>query len=363
VASDGATGKLLELVKTGLKSIRVLLTGCLAPGTEGTKLGLRSGDVEIEALYGCDQNLTSRTLTGFDRVFGICGANDSEYIAQLTQLIRDLEIGLVVPQTTPEIISIAKHWAELHVLAAFLMPNPPEAVILANDKLEVLRISEQLGMPTTNFLSLEQDPPIEEVDEFFSSKERVFLKHRNDSGGRGIVSLHNSFDWITEIMNKPSSSFHSKPTKDFIERYRKDSKSFSDFFLMESQEGQEYSVDIFRSDDKFIAVPRKRISVKSGVSNNVQIEKNEDLIHASKKIANHLDLRGLFGFQFIFQSSSNFSIIECNPRVQGTNIASVLAGSNLISWAAMYALNRKFEVNDPRWGVLFQRTNSGELIG
>jgi carbamoyl-phosphate synthase large subunit len=218
-------------------------------------------------------------------------------------------------------------------------------------------------MPTSTFLSLEQQPPIEEVNDFFLRKEQIFLKHRNDSGGRGIVSLRKSVDWISEIMNKPSSSFHSKSMQEFLEQYRKDSKSFSKFFLMDSQEGQEYSVDVFRSNDKFIAVPRKRISVKSGVSNNVQIEKNEDLIHASKKIADLLDLRGLFGFQFIFQSSSNFSIIECNPRVQGTNIASVLAGSNLISWATMYALNRKFEVNNPRWGVFFQRTNSGELIG
>lgn len=344
------------------RQLRILITGCFAPGTNGTVYGLKNGPLPIGSLFGCDQNLHFKTLNGFTQIFDICEATHPDFIDKLESIIRSNGIDLVIPQTTPEIIAIAKHWNFLRNRSALLMPQPFESVIQANDKLRLVETSKALNVPTANFLELGPNTEFSQVQDFVAEKNGVFLKNRNNSGGRGIVFLRDEFDWIEEINYKPSSSYHLRTMKDFLVEYKKNSNSFSGFFLMDLQRGVEYTVDIFRSENNFLAIPRKRISVRSGISHTVQLERNVALIEASRTISKTINLFGLYGFQFIFNSESDFSIIECNPRVQGTNIASLLAGSNLISWAGALALELEFKINEPQWNLYFQRNFEGIII-
>jgi carbamoyl-phosphate synthase large subunit len=66
--------------------------------------------------------------------------------------------------------------------------------------------------------------------------------------------------------------------------------------------------------------------------------------------AEKYDLKYAFGFQFI-----NYKIIECNPRVQGTMVASTLAGANIIEAACLEALGLPVPPFSVRWGASFTR--------
>jgi carbamoyl-phosphate synthase large subunit len=53
-------------------------------------------------------------------------------------------------------------------------------------------------------------------------------------------------------------------------------------------------------------------------------------------LAHELDLKYAFGFQF-----KGGKLLECNPRVQGTMMASTFAGANIIYSAVKYALGEE----------------------
>jgi carbamoyl-phosphate synthase large subunit len=56
------------------------------------------------------------------------------------------------------------------------------------------------------------------------------------------------------------------------------------------------------------------------------------------KAGDHLGLTGAFGFQFKLDANGVAKVLECNPRVQGTMIASLFSGINIIWLAVKEAL-------------------------
>jgi carbamoyl-phosphate synthase large subunit len=101
--------------------------------------------------------------------------------------------------------------------------------------------------------------------------------------------------------------------------------------------GPEYTVDVFRGKYVQIALPRIRRSIRSGISFDNIFEFRRDLMEASLRIAETVGLDLIFGFQFKLDASGQPKLLECNPRVQGTMVASVFAGANLI-WMAVREL-------------------------
>jgi carbamoyl-phosphate synthase large subunit len=56
------------------------------------------------------------------------------------------------------------------------------------------------------------------------------------------------------------------------------------------------------------------------------------------KLAKALGLRYAFGFQFKLDQDGTPKILECNPRVQGTMVASVFSGVNVVWMSVREAL-------------------------
>jgi carbamoyl-phosphate synthase large subunit len=88
-------------------------------------------------------------------------------------------------------------------------------------------------------------------------------------------------------------------------------------------------------------------------------------------LANYLQLNFCFGFQFKLDSEGVPKILESNPRVQGTMVASTLAGFNMIYYAVQSALGndcvQSIEIKDKScfkrlWGGI-ATTIEGDEIG
>ena len=78
-----------------------------------------------------------------------------------------------------------------------------------------------------------------------------------------------------------------------------------------------------------LAVPRKRLDVRNGVTYKCQIEKNDSIIAACETIYSHYNIPGFSNVQFKFQNGTPY-FIELNPRFAGTGIASSLASFNIM---------------------------------
>jgi carbamoyl-phosphate synthase large subunit len=103
-------------------------------------------------------------------------------------------------------------------------------------------------------------------------------------------------------------------------------------FIQEFIEGNEYTVDIFcdRDGEMKLAIPRRRIDIRNGITYKCVIEYIPQIIDACKVIYNRYQMPGFSNVQFILRDNEAF-FVELNPRFAGTGIASSLASFNICS--------------------------------
>lgn len=347
--------------KYKITKLSVLITGCFAPGTPGTILGLQLMEIENLEIYGTDTNLVTNAIPNFNAVYQV---NNSEvkYLDDVLEIVKKHKIDVILPQTNYETLILSKNISLFDDLCKIALAGEYSTIRFANDKFKVMNNAIKLGIPSSRFINFfEQKELLSFLETIERENQSFYFKGRSESGGRGIVKVLPNNEFLGNLLEKPES-IHTITLSVFKEQVMTNRKIFQDFFVMEEFEGDEYTVDVFKTKKNFLAIPRKRVKIRSGVSQINKIEKNESLIYASRVIADSLGLTGLFGFQFIYKDENNFTILECNPRIQGTNFASILAGSNLIEYLVLNLLDREFRVFEPDWNKTFVRTSGGILI-
>ena len=101
-----------------------------------------------------------------------------------------------------------------------------------------------------------------------------------------------------------------------------EAETLPQLLITEYLPGPEYSVDAFRHDDVEVALPRLRTKIRSGISFSNVFENDQDMISHTLSFAAGANLAGVFGVQFKRDSEGRPIVLECNPRVQGTMVAS-----------------------------------------
>jgi carbamoyl-phosphate synthase large subunit len=102
-----------------------------------------------------------------------------------------------------------------------------------------------------------------------------------------------------------------------------------ELIVMEYISGPEYSVDVLRRDGHSVIVPRKRDEIRSGISMATTLDLHQEIIELVDRFLSWYAIEGLIGFQFILAANGP-KILECNPRIQGTMVASLVSGVNII---------------------------------
>jgi carbamoyl-phosphate synthase large subunit len=99
-------------------------------------------------------------------------------------------------------------------------------------------------------------------------------------------------------------------------------------------EGQEWSVDLFRSSRGIVigCVARRRDFIVKGESQMTTTHVFPSLEELCKKVADFLDIQGHAIFQVIEDQAGTFHIIECNPRFGGASTASIAVGLDSFYW-------------------------------
>ncbi len=85
------------------------------------------------------------------------------------------------------------------------------------------------------------------------------------------------------------------------------------------------SVDCYRGPSGDAAVVRERTAIRSGIAFDTVVVDRPDVGAMALRA-----LDGVFGFQFKESRDGSVMLLECNPRVQGTMVTSVLAGANVV---------------------------------
>ena len=343
--------------------MKILVTGCFAPGTSGTIASILSSkfSTNIE-IFGIDINNQGFLPEGISKVFEVKYKSDEEYIQKLTEIVSRYGIEVILPQTTYETYLLSKYTDGVIGTAQISLAGNHQLINKANNKLEILQLSRRENLATVEFANGEN---LEEFRVYLKgaiqNQRTIYLKPKNLSGGRGVCKVIPDRKFFSQTINKPNS-YYLMPYSVLTNSVDTGNEKFSEYILMDEIIGEEYSVDLFFDNDKELIVPRKRVVIRSGISHVNIIENNQLIINAARILGKALGLQGIFGLQFILGSGGLPFIIECNPRIQGTNYATMLAGSNLIEYEISRLLNLDYKIISPEWDTKFYRISSGAII-
>jgi carbamoyl-phosphate synthase large subunit len=334
---------------------RILVTGAGAPGTKGTLYALYRGDRPVYTV-GVDLNEHAVGRYLVDAFYSVPPPEADGYLDALAAVCTREGVDLVIPQTTREIAVLSRYRGAIEAGGTRVMVSSAEAIEAANDKAAVLRAFEALGLPVPAWRTARTEAELTKAAEALGYPDRsIVVKPPVSNGMRGLRILREAaWDARRFLADKPNGI---EIALDDLLRILRRGPAWPDLLVTDYLPGPEYSVDAFRGERLEAAMPRRRDAIRSGISfDTTLLPERRDLIEPTLRAARHLDLRYAFGFQFKEDVDGTPKVLECNPRVQGTMVASVFGGLNAVWLGVREALGEAPDaLPAPLRGGRFQR--------
>jgi carbamoyl-phosphate synthase large subunit len=317
--------------------ITVLITGVGAPGTRGTLYALKHNPDEVKIkTIGTDLNSEAIGRFWVDHFYPLPAPEDADYLKDLLSICERESVDIVIPQTTREVAVLSQHRTGLAQQGIKLMASNANAIEVANNKWKLLEIFRELELPRpVYYLARSERELVESAGLLGYPKHPVVIKPPVSNGMRGFRILReDAWNLQRFLTEKPGGEDVS--LEEVLKMLRRGSY-WPELLVTEYLPGPEYSVDAFVGERVSIAIPRLRKIIRSGISFVNMLEHREDLNALTLRAARHIGLEYAFGFQFKMDERGTPKVLECNPRVQGTMVASVFGGINVI-WLSIREL-------------------------
>ncbi len=210
---------------------------------------------------------------------------------------------------------------------------------------ELLKVCKELDVPIPeSHLIRSNEGLIQAARELGYPSKAVVVKPPVSFGSRGFRVLREGTSWTTKkfLTEKPNAT--DITLDDLIEILSRDDQSgFPELMVSEYLPGSEYSVDAFMGKKVAVAIPRLRKEVVNGISFRTSLDYRKDIMENTLKTARELGLSYAFGFQFKLDEEGVPKVLECNPRVQGTMVASLFSGVNVIWMSVREAIHQPID--------------------
>ena len=333
-----------------MKPLNILITGGGSPGIAGTIYSLRNNyDRRKNKIITVDarSDVVGKYLA--DGFYTIPKATDTEiYLTSLKKICKEESIDVLLPQNTVELLHLAKNKADFLQFGTKIIVSEYSNMIVANNKFKLLEICEKIGIPFPKYYLASSSDELKKAAVLLGYPENIIVVKPPDSNGsRGIRIIDEKKDYKEAFYN-------DKPTNLFIKMNQLLDilgENFEPLLVMEYLEGDEVTLDVFRDQQNFVSIPRKRDEIKSGISFQNSAFRDNKLIEYSKIISDYLELKYCFGFQFKYDRNRIPKILECNPRVQGTMIFSTFMGANIIYSAIKSAMGENIPEFNLNWST------------
>jgi carbamoyl-phosphate synthase large subunit len=338
---------------TKCNPIKILITGCGAPGISGTVHSLKNNPNNDEVfLVGTDTNEEAVGKFFCDR-FEIISSfkNEEDYLNDIKRIVHKHSINVILPQNTLELPILSKKKKYFSDMGAVIVISDYEAINNANNKFKLMKVAESLSLPTPKNFVVSNFKELKNAAKNLGWPEkRIVVNPPESNGSRGVRIIDENISLQDEFFNQKPGSLYIK--LQMLEKIL--GASFPELLVMEYLDGDEYSVDIFRLNENTTVVPRIRTNIKSGITFSGKVVRNLEIEKFSKKLSIGLDLNYCFGFQFIMKDNIPY-IIECNPRVQGSMVISTLSNANLIYNSIQAVLDNPICPMNINYNISFSR--------
>lgn len=337
-----------------LNPINILITGAGAPGIQGTIFSLKENyDHRKVSVIGTDMkdSVVGRYLT--DMFYTIPAAKDANnYLDCILEICKKCRVDVLVPQNTMELLTLSQARNSFDEIGTKILVSSYESIIAANDKHHLFNTAKIAGVPTSEYgICSDFDELDNYVTRFKRKNGMAVVKPPLSNGSRGVRIITEKRDRKSDFYNEKPSSLYTtlEELHDILGNH------FPELLVMEYLPGDEYTVDVFRTNDKFCAIPRKRETIRSGITFTASLEKDERMIAYSRKLADACNLTMCFGFQFKMNEEGIPILLESNPRVQGTMVMSTFCGANIIYSSVKTLLGEELPDFDIDWNTKLYR--------
>jgi len=344
-----------------MESLRVLVTGCGAPGIKGTIFSLKNNfDGRKVEIIGTDieDEVVGKYLC--DRYYKIPKAADTKnYLKALLSISDKEKVDVIIPQNTAELSILASTKQDFKQAGTSIIVSDEDTINIANNKYELMKICNEINVPAGSFCLVNTfDELMHYAAELGWPENRFVVKPPVSNGLRGVRIIDEHIDLKEAFYKEKPNSFNIR-----MEDLKKILGSeFPDLIVTEYLPGDEYTIDVLRSSKGSVVIPRKRDLIRSGITFNGTTEYNEELIEYSKRLSDKIGLEFCFGFQFKLDENGTPKILESNPRVQGTMVLATFAGANIIYAAVKSALGEEIPDFDIKWGTKIFRYWGGVSV-
>ncbi len=316
------------------------MTGAGAPGASGIIKCIQQSN-RIKLTVGDSSNTAVGKYLNANFV-QLPLASDPAYLNKVLTICLDLEIELILPLVTRELLLLSSAITLFKEYGIEILVSNLDSLSIANDKGKLYDYLKKENIPVPNYhiISKYEDFGSAALSLGYPSK-KICFKPCVANGSRGFRIIDDSVDLNDLVFNhKPDSSIiHFESA---IKILKKD--KFPKLLVSEYLPGEEYSVDCVLNQGKMIlCVPRIRSKIVAGISVSGIFKKNEQIIDYCVRITEKLNLHGNIGIQVKKAEDGSFKILEINPRVQGTIVAGLGAGVNLPLLAISIHLGWKIE--------------------
>jgi carbamoyl-phosphate synthase large subunit len=314
----------------------VLLTGVGAPGTVGTLFALKQGACECTNLRIIGTDLNEKAVGKFlvDKFYVVPHPfNDSEeYIRQIEHICEAECVDVILPQTINESIILPSIGTK-DILDRLACPlNNCNDISSVNDKKILYDIASSLDIPMAKYKEFDNANDLVYTAKYLGYPDKPFVvKPPISNGGRGIRIV--SENPLTDFLKDQPPV--GECTLSFLLDTLQKCPQFPTLIAMEYLPGIEYTVDVWKGRQGSLVIPRRRDEVRSGISFDTTIITNKKMEKQCLDLANVLNLSYCFGFQFREDEDKVPKLVECNPRIQGTMVASLVGTNFNMIWACV----------------------------
>ncbi len=272
-------------------------------------------------IFGCDASEYASGLHLAHKSFVVPKAVEKGFIDSIKEKVKEEGIDIVLPNVDEELEIFAGCREEI-----------PQAVI---SPLETVRICDDKLKTISKLKGIVPVPVV--YDNVQGIREEAFpvlLKPRVGRGSRNVFEINNQKELLA--IREYLDSVGVKRDQQIIQEYLP---------------GEEYTIDaLFDFNGKMVvAVPRKRIVTKGGISAIGKTEKNEKVIEFIEKISKNLVFHGPINIQFKEDKSGELKLLEINPRFSGGLPITYQSGINIPKLVLELAENKEIQENDLNW--------------
>lgn len=315
-------------------------------------LKLIKKDMNIDVITADREDKTSLGFAVTGKKYIIPNGDAPDYIEKIIAICRKEKITTLIPQYGDELVTLSRNLVLFNNLGIKVLVTPDvEKLTIANSKTALYKYFA-LDNFIPKYKSVNTLKELENaIFELGYPDKPVCMKPAESEGSKGFHIITN--EKIDILNERPGSAKTSwEILKNQLQQYSK----LPQILIMEYLPGTEYSVDcVCKEGETVMCIPRQRIETSMGVAVESLLEKNDEIIHMSKKIIKALNLSYNINIQFKYSSEGKPMLIEINPRVSGSLVANLGAGVNMLELALKLAYGLPLPAVDIKWGTRMMR--------